>query len=149
MLVIDRYTQICRQSCKDISKKILIQMALIVEMLKKICSCVSTLWGLQELRFEAVFDSCSYATMAVISTVASCVFAVIRRWKNTEIQLLSLQFMFCMFGNLSCLCYLLLSSFMLCSCSDCVSLFMFSTLLVYLVHVFCAFVLCCNEVLVL
>lgn len=64
-------------SCVKIYQtRLLIQMALIVDMLKKISSYVSTLWELQEMRFEAIFDDVSYVTLVVISTAMSCFTAV-------------------------------------------------------------------------
>lgn len=77
MHIIDIYTKFYAHSCVKIYQtRTLIQMALLVDMLKKITSCVSTLWGLQEMRFEAVFDGASYLTMVVISTAMSCFTAV-------------------------------------------------------------------------
>lgn len=52
---------------------------MLLEILKGLRLCVSTLWDLQEMRFSAIFDDLSSVATAIIMAAVSCLIATRRR----------------------------------------------------------------------
>nr|DAD41508.1 TPA_asm: hypothetical protein HUJ06_015831 [Nelumbo nucifera] len=57
-------------------------MGILLEIFDGLAMFVSTLWALQERRFNAIFDSVSSAARSAVMTIVLCSIRRRRRWSD-------------------------------------------------------------------